>query len=80
MNDELNFNATMIGEIHLFFALSTTLILFLLGKKHNKPISGVLGINFILNLIPVIGLIAFFVFAARIKIQPKILDKVLPEN
>lgn len=50
------------GEVVMILAFSTTLILYFKWRKQRKHFAGNLLINFIANLIPVLGLIVFACF------------------
>jgi hypothetical protein len=66
---EYNVNATMLGHAMIVFSMVTTSILYWYGSRGGFKIKlfSLLLKNFILGLIPFVGIISFFYFLRKIK-------------
>jgi|TARA_R110002020_G_C16301361_1_gene773141 hypothetical protein len=65
MNDEINIHGTVIGELLVAFAIISTIILYFKFRKNGQISFLKLMLNFTLNLLPIIGLISFYIFYTK---------------
>ncbi len=67
MNENITINAGFVGPVLILLAIVTILTLFVINRKKQSLSGGMLVANFILNLIPIVGIIAFSIFLSKSK-------------